>query len=772
MPLAEAAGAVVLQFRYAGGWPKKRQWALDTHGWRNDWILVLDADEILTEPLKFEIDEAVRRKGHDGYWLSFQIVFLGRTLRHGDTEFRKLSLFQRTQGRYEQRLAQQDVSMSDIEVHEHVVVSGRVGRLRHAVRHENWNSLDRYITKHNEYSNWEAGVFLNGADSGLRPSLFGNQAQRRRWLKRTFLMLPGSPAWWFLYGYVVHLGFLDGRAGFVYAMFRFVQAFHVKAKNRRTKAGAREMSLTSAARVLLVAAIAWGAFAFGAVYSWAYWPVVAAALTVALTGLLATGSVGWRQLNLTSLSIALVCLLVACAVQVVPLPWKWVGAISPQAPEVIVQLDVAARLGLTASHPLSIDPVRSLRGLIVLGSLAFLVVGATRLFSITGVFGVAIAIATIGALLALTGIIQRPMYTGKIYGFWSPLQTGASPFGPFVNRNHFAGWMLMGLPLTIGLLGSCIARDNWRVGPDFRGRILWLSSPSASTQMLLLGAVGLMALSLTLTTSRSGISAAALAVVTVLLSFRRRLSPRKGVVAVAAVSTVIVLVIAWAGTSAVASRFTSGRTNDLDARMGIWKDTARIAALYPIAGTGLNTFSVATVFYQEFDPAKRYLQAHNDYLQLAAEGGLLLSVPAAICVTVFGWSVRRRFAEDTSRTRVLDSQRRGHRTAGDRAAGDSRFQPADAWKRVHVRGAVRYRAAQGTKARPAGRRERELTMFWRHQTWSDERQRVGDLLLVLTLESDGVPHRHPPCPFGVGHVSGVDSGASVCPAECLWTRST
>jgi O-antigen ligase len=410
------------------------------------------------------------------------------------------------------------------------------------------------------------------------------------------------------------------------------------------------MSLTSAARALLVAAIAWGVFAFGAVYSWAYWPLAAAVLTVALGGLLAPGSVGWRQLNLTSLSIAFTFLLAACAVQVVPLPWKWVGAISPQAPEVIAELDVGARLGLTTAHPLSIDPARSLRGLIVVGSLALLVVGATRLFSITGVVGVAMAIAAIGSLLALTGIIQRPLYTGKIYGFWSPLQSGASPFGPFVNRNHFAGWMLMGLPLTIGLLGSCIARDNRKIGPDLRDRILWLSSPSASAQMLLLGAVGLMALSLILTTSRSGISAAALAVATVLLSFRRRLSPRKGVVAVTAVSTVIVLVIAWAGTSAVASRFTSGRTNDFNARMGVWKDTARIAALYPFAGTGLNTFPVATVFYQELNPAQRYLQAHNDYLQLAAEGGLLLGVPAAICVALFAWGVRRRFAEDTSRT--------------------------------------------------------------------------------------------------------------------------
>ncbi|MGQ0633598.1 MAG: glycosyltransferase family 2 protein [Planctomycetaceae bacterium] len=234
--LAEAAGARVLQFRYSGGWPKKRQWALDTHDWRNPWVLLLDADEIVAEPLKTEIRQAIGSTEMCGYWLSFQIVFLGRMLRHGDTTLWKLSLFRRGRGGYERRLLEQDPSMSDIEVHEHVTVDGPVGRLQHPVRHENWNSLDRYIAKHNEYSNWEARVFLNGADGDLQPTLFGNQAQRRRWLKRRFLMLPGSPLWRFLYIYLARLGFLDGRPGFYYAMFKFVQTFHVKAKISERKA--------------------------------------------------------------------------------------------------------------------------------------------------------------------------------------------------------------------------------------------------------------------------------------------------------------------------------------------------------------------------------------------------------------------------------------------------------------------------------------------------------------------------------------------------------
>jgi len=228
--LAEQCNATILQFRYQGGWPKKRQWALETHAWRNDWILLLDADEILTHEVKQEIASAIRNPAIDGYWLKFPIVFLGRMLRFGDTKLKKLSLFRRGRGRYEKRLENQDASMSDMEIHEHVVVDGPTGCLRHPVRHENFNSLERYIDKHNAYSNWEAHVLLRGDDSELEASLLGNQAQRRRWLKKKFMRVPGSPLLRFLYIYVLRGGFLDGRAGLTYAMFKFIQTCHVKAK--------------------------------------------------------------------------------------------------------------------------------------------------------------------------------------------------------------------------------------------------------------------------------------------------------------------------------------------------------------------------------------------------------------------------------------------------------------------------------------------------------------------------------------------------------------
>ena len=120
--------------------------------------------------------------------------------------------------------------MADMEVHEHVVVEGATVRLKNPLVHRNVESLSRYIQKHDEYSNWEAKVWLDGDNAQLPPAFFGTQAQRRRWLKRTFLGIPGAPVCFFLFKYLLSLGFLDGMPGLIYCGFQAVQVFHVKAK--------------------------------------------------------------------------------------------------------------------------------------------------------------------------------------------------------------------------------------------------------------------------------------------------------------------------------------------------------------------------------------------------------------------------------------------------------------------------------------------------------------------------------------------------------------
>jgi glycosyltransferase involved in cell wall biosynthesis len=229
--IARAHGAHVVQFHYQGGWPKKRQWAMNTLPLSCDWILLLDADEVLPSELMEEIRDAVRNPAIDGYYILLRIWFLGRALRHGDAAFWKLALFRRGKGHYECRLKEQDASMADMEVHEHIVVDGTTARLHNHLIHHNVESLSRHIEKHDEYSNWEARVLLGqGTDRELPPALFGTQAQRRRWLKRKLFAIPGSPVMLFLYRYVLRLGFLDGIPGLTYCGFQAVQMFHTKAK--------------------------------------------------------------------------------------------------------------------------------------------------------------------------------------------------------------------------------------------------------------------------------------------------------------------------------------------------------------------------------------------------------------------------------------------------------------------------------------------------------------------------------------------------------------
>jgi len=232
LEIARSYNAQVVQFHYQGGWPKKRQWAMDNLRLTHDWILLLDADEVLTPELKHEIRSAIANPAIDGYYIGLSIYFLGRVLRHGDARFWKLSLFRRGKGRYECRLKDQDVSMADMEIHEHVRVDGPTARLQSPLIHHNLESLSHYIRKHDEYSNWEARVLAQAEQSAnqIVPSLFGTQAQRRRWLKKNIFAIPGSPVLIFLYRYLFRLGFLDGVPGLIYCSFQAVQMFHTKAK--------------------------------------------------------------------------------------------------------------------------------------------------------------------------------------------------------------------------------------------------------------------------------------------------------------------------------------------------------------------------------------------------------------------------------------------------------------------------------------------------------------------------------------------------------------
>jgi len=236
--IAQSYGANIAQFHYQGGWPKKRQWAMDSLPIAYDWIFLVDADECMTDQLAEEIRDAIANPVYDGYYIALRMFFLGRELRHSGASFYKLSLFRKGKGRFECRLLEQDQSMADMEIHEHIVVRGDVdvppktAKLKEPLLHHNVESLSHYIRKHDEYSNWEARVWLEGeaGSTDLPPALIGSQAQRRRWLRKTFFTIPGSPILFFLYKYLFRLGFLDGIPGLIYCGMQGIQFFNIKAK--------------------------------------------------------------------------------------------------------------------------------------------------------------------------------------------------------------------------------------------------------------------------------------------------------------------------------------------------------------------------------------------------------------------------------------------------------------------------------------------------------------------------------------------------------------
>ncbi len=413
---------------------------------------------------------------------------------------------------------------------------------------------------------------------------------------------------------------------------------------RRADGVSRPPPLAGAAEALLLAALTWGVFAFGAVYAWARWPLAIGVLISAFAALRTPGPSSFRDIR--PLAIALGAVVVAACVQLVPLPPGIMETLSPHEPALLRELEPAFAAGAVARRALSIVPAATMKGIGLGATFAVLIVASARLFSLAGARRFATGLAVIGTLVALTGIVQRPLFTGRIYGFWTPEEPG-SPFGPFVNRNHFAGWMLMALPLTLGLLCGGIARDLRGVAPGWRARVVWLSSPAANRLLLLTAAAIVMALSLVLTLSRSGIVAMTAAfALTALAVVRHLANTRRRAVALGSLALVFVAAVGWAGIGGVLARFAAPDSTELGERPRAWADAMEMIADFPVAGTGLNTYGAATLFYRRHATDLHYAEAHNDYLQLAAEGGLLIAVPAAAAAVLLVVAIRRRFADD------------------------------------------------------------------------------------------------------------------------------
>ncbi len=228
--IAREYGAHVGQFQFNGTWPKKKNWALANLPFRNEWIFILDADEVLPPEAQEEFARAIANAGEiAGYWINRHFMFMGRWLRHSYYPNWNLRLFRHSLGRYE-KLTDANTHSGDNEVHEHVIVQGPTGRLGCEMDHYAFPSVEVFVEKHNRYSNWEARVSADRRLSASAAQISSGTVGRRRKLKLLSQHLPCRPLLRFLYIYLWQKGFLDGREGYYFARMHAMYEFLSVAK--------------------------------------------------------------------------------------------------------------------------------------------------------------------------------------------------------------------------------------------------------------------------------------------------------------------------------------------------------------------------------------------------------------------------------------------------------------------------------------------------------------------------------------------------------------
>lgn len=210
LSIAESYGVSIYQHEYESPAAQKN-WALDNLPFRNEWVLILDADERLTPELGSELAEIVLRNGdgYDGYYVNRKYIFYGKWIRRcGWYPNWNLRFFKHRLGRYEERI-----------VHEHVLLNGRVGYCKNDLIHEDRRDFMDWMVKQNRWAVAEAHERYKtykqaGNSAPIKNIFFGDPVQRKRAIKeRLWMRLPGRSLLRFIYLYFLRLGFLDGTHG-------------------------------------------------------------------------------------------------------------------------------------------------------------------------------------------------------------------------------------------------------------------------------------------------------------------------------------------------------------------------------------------------------------------------------------------------------------------------------------------------------------------------------------------------------------------------------
>jgi len=209
-----------------------------------------------------------------------------------------------------------------------------------------------------------------------------------------------------------------------------------------------------------------------------------------------------------------------------------------------------------------------------------------------------------GFLISIFGILQHLTFNGKLYWF-REMHYGGIPFGPYVNRNHFAGFVELILPLALVPLAlGRVRRERWPVVSLFA--------------VVLIGA-------LFLSVSRGGIVSFGVELAVLALVMIQRRTMRNQLFAGASVLLLALLMVSWLGVGQLLQRFSSFQSLEVTAgkRASMRHDTWQIFLHNPVVGTGLGTLQIVYPPYESLYDGKIVNHTHNDYLEALAETGIL-----------------------------------------------------------------------------------------------------------------------------------------------------
>lgn len=224
--IAASRSVKVIEFDWDGGYPKKKQWALENVPARNEWVLLLDADEQPTSGLVSEIRRfmaSADRTTVGALDIPLLYEWQGRKLRWGHRVVKR-SLLHRARCAFPVVDDLDVATMGEVEGHYQPQTTFPVRRAKARLLHRDPDPVAQWFARHNRYSDWEAHLRVSHVASSV--------AEARSRQGRAFSRVPGKPLVFFLYSYFLRAGFLDGQAGFDYALAQSFYYWQIDIKVR------------------------------------------------------------------------------------------------------------------------------------------------------------------------------------------------------------------------------------------------------------------------------------------------------------------------------------------------------------------------------------------------------------------------------------------------------------------------------------------------------------------------------------------------------------